>query len=259
MTVAKVSWNPEQYLKFGDHRLRPAMDLLGRIDLESPGLVYDLGCGTGNTTKLLADRWPDSRIVGIDSSAEMLEKARKSYANLEFIEADLESWNPQQEADLFYSNAALHWLGNHESLFPRLLKLLPKGAWFAAQMPRNFESPSHTSITESVESGPWAERLRPVLRSSPVSEPGFYHDLLGPNVEHLDLWETVYQHILEGDNPVVEWTRGTALRPLLKLLNKEEAKEFIEDYSRRILEHFPPGKDGKTLFPFRRLFLVAKR
>ena len=138
MTAAKVSWNPEQYLKFGDHRLRPAMDLLGRIDLESPELVYDLGCGTGNTTKLLADRWPDSRIVGIDSSAEMLEKARKSYANLEFIEADLESWNPQQEADLFYSNAALHWLGNHESLFPRLLKLLPKGAWFAAQMPQKF-------------------------------------------------------------------------------------------------------------------------
>ena len=142
MTAAKVTWNPEQYLKFGDHRLRPAMDLLGRIDLESPGLVYDLGCGTGNTTKLLADQWPDSRIVGIDSSAEMLEKARKSYANLEFIEADLESWNPQQEADLFYSNAALHWLGNHESLFPRLLKLMPKGGWFAAQMPRNFESPS---------------------------------------------------------------------------------------------------------------------
>ena len=259
MTAAKVSWNPEQYLKFGDHRLRPAMDLLGRIDLESPGLVYDLGCGTGNTTKLLADRWPDSRIVGIDSSAEMLEKARKSYANLEFIDADLESWNPQHEADLFYSNAALHWLGNHESLFPRLLKLLPKGAWIAAQMPRNFESPSHTSITESVESGPWAERLRPVSRSSPVSEPGFYHDLLGPHAEHLDLWETVYQHILEGENPVVEWTRGTALRPLLKLLNKEEEKEFIEDYSRRILEHFPPGKDGKTLFPFRRLSLVAKR
>ncbi|MCH2293129.1 MAG: methyltransferase domain-containing protein [SAR324 cluster bacterium] len=117
MTEAKVTLNPEQYLKFEDHRLRPAMDLLGRIDLESPGLVYDLGCGTGNTTKLLADRWPDSRIVGIDSSAEMLKKARKSYANLEFIKADLESWNPQQEADLFYSNAALHWLGNHESLF----------------------------------------------------------------------------------------------------------------------------------------------
>ena len=103
MTAAKVTWNPEQYLKFGDHRFRPAMDLLSRIDLESPGLVYDLGCGTGNTSKLLADRWSDSRIVGIDYSAEMLEKARKSYANLEFIEADLESWNPQQEADLFYS------------------------------------------------------------------------------------------------------------------------------------------------------------
>ena len=185
MTAAKVTWNPEQYLKFGDHRLRPAMDLLGRIDLESPELVYDLGCGTGNTTKLLADRWPDSRIVGIDSSAEMLEKARKSYANLEFIEADLESWNPQQKADLFYSNAALHWLGSHESLFPRLLKLLPKGAWFAAQMPRNFESPSHTSITESVKSGPWAERLGPVFRSSPVSEPGFYQDLLSLSLIHI--------------------------------------------------------------------------
>ena len=259
MTAAKVTWNPEQYLKFGDHRLRPAMDLLGRIDLESPGLVYDLGCGTGNTTKLLAGRWPDSRIVGIDSSAEMLEKARKSYANLEFIEADLESWSPQQEADLFYSNAALHWLGNHEGLFPRLLKLLPKGGWFAAQMPRNFESPSHTAIRESVESGPWAKRIKPALRSRPVLEPEFYYDLLANQVEHLDLWETIYTHVLEGENPVVEWTKGTALRPILKFLQAEEETTFMEDYSKRIHELYPPRIDGRTLFPFRRLFIVATR
>jgi len=259
MNPQKVSWNPDQYLKFGDQRLRPAQDLLARVGLESPGIIYDLGCGTGNTTQLLADRWPQSQVTGIDSSSEMLEKARNSCPNLDFKEADLEVWNPGIEADLFYSNAALHWLGNHEILFPRLLKKLPRGGRLAVQMPRNFESPSHTSITESVDSGPWAERLRPVFRSSPVSEPGFYYDLLSPHAEHLDLWETVYQHMLEGDNPVVEWTRGTALRPLLKLLNKEEEKEFIEDYSRRILEHFPPGKNGKTLFPFRRLFLVAKR
>ena len=259
MKLKKVTWNPDQYLKFEEQRLRPAMDLLARVELESPRIICDLGCGTGNTSQLLSNRWPEAQIIGIDSSPEMLEKARKSYPHLEFIEADLESWKPQQEVDLFFSNASLHWLDNHKSLFPRLLQLLTKGSWFAAQMPRNFESPSHTSITESAESGPWAERLRPILRSKPVSEPDFYYELLNPHTEHLDLWETLYQHVLEGENPVVEWTRGTALRPLLKLLKEEEQKEFIQDYSRRILEHFLPRKDGKTLFPFRRLFLVAKR
>ena len=259
MNPQKVSWNPDQYLKFGDQRLRPAQDLLARVGLESPGIIYDLGCGTGNTTQLLVDRWPQSQVTGIDSSSEMLEKARNSCPNLDFKEADLEDWNPGIEADLFYSNAALHWLGNHETLFPRLLKMLPKGGRLAVQMPRNFESPSHTAIRESVESGPWAKRIKPALRSRPVLEPEFYYDLLANQVEHLDLWETIYTHVLEGENPVVEWTKGTALRPILKLLQAEEETTFMEDYSKRIHELYPPRNDGRTLFPFRRLFIVATR
>ena len=254
-----VNWNPDQYLKFGDHRLRPALDLLARIDLKSPRAMYDLGCGTGNTTELLSRRWPDTNVTGIDSSPEMLEKARGSCPELNFAEADLASWSPESKADLLFSNAALHWLGHHESLFPRLMEVLSKGGQVAVQMPRNFDAPSHTAMRESVEAGPWAERLQPRLHFEPVAEPEAYHDILAPHSECLDIWETVYLYVLEGNNPVVEWTRGTALRPLLELLQPDEQEDFLEDYSRRILEAYPPQSQGRTLFPFRRLFMVATR
>ena len=164
-------WDPTQYLRFGDERLRPALDLLTRIPLEAPSVVYDLGCGPGTVTVLLKERWPESRITGVDSSAAMLQRARDLDASIAWREGDLSTWEPDTPADLLFSNAAMHWLDGHEALFSRLLAGLKPGGVLAVQMPNNFAAPSHTAIAETIRAGPWRNRLEPHLRESPVLDP----------------------------------------------------------------------------------------
>jgi trans-aconitate 2-methyltransferase len=253
------AWDPSQYLKFADHRLRPAIDLMNRVDRDAPARVYDLGCGAGNVTRLLARRWPDAAIIGIDGSADMLTRARESAKDdhVAWQQADLSAWRPDDRADVIYSNAALHWLDNHAELFPRLLGALAPGGVLAVQMPRNHGAPSHTCITDAAAAGPWHQALKPHLRPSPVAEPGRYYDVLAPIAGKLDIWESEYLQVLEGDNPVVEFTKGSALKPLLDALAGEQRTGFLEDYSRRIRAAYPKQADGRTLFPFRRLFIIA--
>jgi trans-aconitate 2-methyltransferase len=253
-----MPWDPTLYSAFAQPRLRPALDLLARIDAEHPHLVADLGCGTGNVTRILADRWHGATISGIDSSPEMLAAAAASPSRIRWTQADIAKWKPERPADVLFSNAALQWLDGHELLFPALVgQLAPRGT-LAVQMPHNHYAASHTVMTETVEAGPWAARLRPLARRFPVHDPDVYYDALAPLVASLDIWETEYLHVLEGDNPVVQWTMGTALRPLLDALTGAERSEFLAEYARRIAEHYPPHADGKTLFPFRRIFIVAK-
>ncbi len=254
------TWDSAQYLKFGAERLRPAQDLLNNVPLEAPSCVFDLGCGAGNVTGLLATRWPRAQITGVDSSAEMLAKARGTgAAGIDWIKADLGSWHPEEPADLLYSNAAFQWLGNHASLFPRLVKMLAPGGILAIQMPRNHTEPSHTCMFDAIQSGPWANRFPAERPAPPVLEPEAYYSILAPVTRRISIWETIYHQVLEGENPVVEFTKGTALRPILEKLNDRESTRFIEDYAARIAAAYPPRSDGKTLFPFRRLFLVAFR
>jgi trans-aconitate 2-methyltransferase len=252
-----VAWDPAQYLKFAGPRLRPAIDLLQRIDAESPGTVYDLGAGAGNVTRLIAARWPAARIVGIDGSAEMLAKAAAENPQIKWQQADLAIWQPERPADVIYSNAALHWLDDHNRLFPSLFAGLALKGVLAVQIPRNFGAPSHTLITETARSGPWRQRLEPLLRPSPVAEPEFYYDLLAPLAASLDIWETEYLQVLDGENPVKEWTKGTWLTPLLAALDEPERSAFETAYGERVAAVYPPRGDGKTLFPFRRMFLIA--
>jgi len=256
---ALPAWDPGQYLKFADHRLRPAIDLMSRVDLAAPGHVYDLGCGAGNVTRLLAKRWPGAAITGVDGSDEMLARARAGGTGdrIAWRRADLTSWHADRPADLIYSNAALHWLDGHAELFPRLLGALAPAGVLAVQMPRNHGAPSHTCITEAAAAGPWHQRLRPHLRPSPVAEPAFYYDVLSARAAKLDIWEMEYLQVLEGDNPVVEFTKGSALKPLLDALPGEERQGFLDAYSMRIGQAYPKRADGRTLFPFRRLFIVA--
>jgi len=254
-----VAWNPTQYLKFAGQRMQPALDLLARVPLERPATVFDLGCGAGNITRILAERWPDATVTGIDSSTDMLAKAQAEPGAITWIQGDLEHWAPSAPADLLYSNAALHWLDDHHAAFARFAGLLAPGGVLAVQMPRNHAEPSHACMVEAAEAGPWRERLAPVLRPSPVAAPAVYHDILAPLASHLDLWETIYYHPLEGDNPVLEWTRGSALKPLLDALEGMEREGFLADYSARIAAAYPKRADGITLFPFRRLFMVAVR
>lgn len=254
-----MSWDPEAYLAFSGARTRPAADLIARITQNAPAQIVDLGCGAGNITRLLADRWPRGRVTGIDSSAAMLAKARAGDESIRWVQEDIAAWAPEHRVDLILSNAALHWLDAHDTLFPRLMRCLNAGGELAVQMPRNFHAPSHRAIAEIAANERWRERLRPLLRPSPVDTPNSYIDKLSALTSSLDVWETTYWHILAGDNPIVEWTKGTALRPFLEALPDDDGQAFLSAYAERIAEAYPPSGDGRTLFPFQRLFIVAKR
>jgi trans-aconitate 2-methyltransferase len=229
------------------------------VPLAAPAVVYDLGCGAGNVTRLLVERWPAAAVTGVDGSATMLAAARAAAPAVTWEQADLDTWRASRAADLVFSNAALHWLDDHPRLFPRLIADLTPGGVLAVQMPRNHGAPSHTTIVAAALAGPWRERLRAALRPRPVAEPAVYHDILEPHVSRLDIWETEYLHVLDGDNPVVEWTRGSALKPLLDALDEPERAAFLAEYAARIARAYPRRPDGRTLLPFRRLFIVAVR
>lgn len=238
--------------------MRPALDLMARVPASAPERIVDLGCGAGNVTRFIGEYWPRARIIGVDSSPEMLAKAFAEGLDVTWLEADLRDWQPEEAPDLIFSNAVLHWCDDHDTLLPRLLEFLAPRGVLAMQMPRNHHAPSHTCMVEAARSGPWAEKLRPFLREQPVAPPDYYYDLLTPLTWRLDIWETEYCHVLDGDNPVVEWTRGSALKPLLDALDVEEQTAFEADYAKRIAAAYPPSGNGKTLFPFRRLFVIAQ-
>jgi len=254
-----MPWDPSQYLKFADHRLRPAVDLLNRVDLDSPSVVYDLGAGVGNVTELLANRWPESRVVGVDDSQEMLKEAAKRAPNIDWEVGDIATWKPKEPAELIFTNAALHWIDGHTDLFTRLVSSLTPGGVLAVQMPRNFGALSHTSISEAALSGSWRTKLEPLLRPAPVEPPPFYIDILSSMTSSLDVWETEFMQVLSGDNPVKEWTKGTWLKPLLDALNEPEKSDFEATYAELVKSRYPKQPDGTTVFPFKRLFIVATR
>jgi trans-aconitate 2-methyltransferase len=250
-------WDATLYLNFGNERLRPALDLLAQIPSEDPKLIYDLGCGPGNATVHLKQRWPNARIVGIDSSADMIQKAKAVNGDIEWQLADLNTWRPDAQADLLYTNATLHWLDDHETLLPALLDAVKPGGVMAIQIPNNFSAPSHTSIADVVREGPWQERLKPFQREHPVKEMGEYYQILRPHVTSLNMWETIYHQQLEGEDPVVTWTMSTMLRPLLDQLSESEGAAFVDDYRQRVRKAYPPRADGVTIMPFKRMFMIA--
>lgn len=254
-----MTWNPAQYLKFEQPRLRPALELLARVPLESPATVVELGCGAGQLTRLMAERWPQASVLGVDSSASMLQKAADTPSNVRWQQQDVGTWRSDAPVELLYSNATLHWLPDHAALFPRLLAQVAPGGVLAVQMPRNFSAPSHTLITDTVRAGPWRQRLEPLLRPRPVEDPGWYYDLLAPLAAELDLWETEYHQVLSGPDPVKEWTKGTWLITFLDALPEDERESFERDYAERVRQAYPPGPDGRTRFPFKRLFIVARQ
>ena len=256
------TWDANLYLKFADHRLRPALDLMGRLDDPATGAIYDLGCGAGNVTRILAERFPQAEaIVGVDSSEDMLAKARTQTSDprVSFAEGDLAHFQPGKPPAVLFSNAAYHWIEGHIDLFPGLLKLLPSGGQLAIQMPRNHDSPSHTLMHKAAAAGPWKDKLAQVKGIRPVFEPGRYYDVLKPLCSDLEIWETVYQQPLTGKEPVAQWTAGTGLRPYMAVLDEAEQKGFYETYAGMTAEAYPTRPDGITLFPFRRLFIVARK
>ncbi len=251
-------WDPGQYERFAGPRLRPALELLARVPLEAAESIVDLGCGTGTAFAALRARYPGAHLTGVDSSPEMLAKAVGADA---LTLADAAEWTPHEPVDLVFSNAALHWLGGHASVLPRLVGTVRPGGILAVQMPRNHDRPSHRLIADTVRGGPWKERLEAILipREWPVHPPEVYHEILRDHVTTIDLWETDYIQVLSGPNPVAEWTQGSALRPFIDALADGGAEEFLSEYRERVAHAYPPQRDGSTLFPFRRLFFVATR
>jgi trans-aconitate 2-methyltransferase len=252
-----MSWDPKTYLAFADERTRPAADLLARVPSESPGHVADLGCGPGNSTALLVQRWPRAKVLGVDSSSQMIETAKSSGVAAQFELADLEVWNPERSFDAIFSNATYQWLPGHRALLPRLMGFVVKGGVFAFQVPNNQYMPSHTLMRDVAAQGPWAEKLANV-RGIFVEKAQTYFDILAPHADSVDIWTTEYLHVLEGDDAVFKWVSGTGLRPYLDALNADEREQFTREYKARLNVAYPHRADGKTLFPFSRLFAVAK-
>ncbi len=254
-----TDWDPEQYLRFADERLRPALDLLARAELAAPARVIDLGCGAGNVTALLAQRFPTAEVIGIDASESMLAKARAAAPSCRFVAADIGAWTPDAPPDLIYSNAALHWVGGHEALFPRLLSLLAPGGVLAVQMPAMHDAPLRRLQPEVAASGPWAAHLHGIGSARGILTPERYWDLLRPHATVLDLWQTIYMHALQGEDAVGEWASGSSLRPFLDRLPEDLRPAFRAAYAAALRPHYPRRPDGTTLLPFRRLFIVARR
>ncbi len=252
-----MPWDPRQYLDFERERLRPAIDLMARVPLARPGTILDLGCGAGNVTRMLADRWPEAAVTGVDSSAEMLARARSAMPAAAWVEADLRSWKPPASADLVFSNAALHWLEDHASLFPRIAGWVKPGGCLAVQMPASFDHPSHQAVQEIRRSDPWRDRFQGLRVAAGVHSLAEYHGWLAPLAKDVDLWETTYLHLLEGEDPVLEWFKGSLLVPYLDALPGEHHGALLEAYRQRVSAAYPKDSRGRTPMPFRRLFLVA--
>ncbi len=253
-----TTWDPRTYLQFAEVRFRAGLDLLQRVPPGEYRRIYDLGCGTGHLTRILKERFPGSRVTGIDSSPEMLAEARREFPEISWAQADIAAWRPRDSADLLFSNAALQWLPLRETLLQALLRLLRPGGVLAVQMPRHFESPAHLALKELAQETEWRDKLASHVMPS-VPSPEMCWKWLSPTAAKLDIWETIYLQVLEGENPVVHYLRGTALRPFLTALSKEDGARFLSAFAQRTADAYPPEPNGQTLFPFRRLFLVAQR
>lgn len=256
------TWNPGQYLKFSGERTRPCEDLAARIAVSDVRNVIDLGCGPGNSTAVLAARWPRADITGLDSSPDMILSARRDHPDRQWVQADISTWAEEGKAafDVVFSNAALQWLRDHASLFPKLLKRVAPGGALAVQMPANKDAPAHQCMRELAASAKWARHFGPGVRQWHTEDVGFYYDVLALRASKLEIWQTEYIHVLPDAAAIVEWYKATGLRPFLNALPHERDREaFTADYLEEIRRTFLPQSNGMILFPFRRIFIIASQ
>jgi trans-aconitate 2-methyltransferase len=272
-------WDPALYLRYGGERSRPFFDLLARVGAELPSYVVDMGCGPGQLTAMLAERWPSATVCGVDNSPQMIEAAQRlvpsqavrakvsagsgpvltSHApGLSFMLDDIRHWKPQHLPDVIISNAVLQWVPDHRELIAGWVDQLADGGWLAFQVPGNFDQPSHAILRELAASARWRPLLRDVELNRQTADPADYAELLARAGCEVDAWETTYLHILPGKDPVLEWYKGTGLRPVLAVLDADQAADFLAEYGEQLRAAYPPASFG-TMLPFRRVFAVAQR
>ncbi len=263
-------WDPAQYQCYSDERSRPFFELLARVAAAAPRYVVDLGCGPGDLTAALAERWPGAEVVGVDNSPQMLDAAKATLAgfrerrdrptagagSLTFRQGDVREFVPSRAADVIVCNAVLQWVPGHRELVPRWAGMLPSGGWLAFQVPANFDQPSHQILRELAGSGSWREQLAGVAVTRQAHHPDDYLELLAGAGCEVDAWETTYLHVLQGDDPVLDWYKGSGLRPIIAALPPDQAAEFLDEYARRLRIAYPARSYG-TVLPFRRVFVVA--
>ena len=251
------SWDQAQYLKFADERTRACHELLARVPVARPARVVDLGCAPGNSTALLHARWPEAQVLGIDSSPDMLARARHDLPALRFELADVRDYAVSQAVDVFFANAVLQWVPDHGALMRRWLAVLAPGGALAVQVPCNVDEPSHRLMRALP--GPWSSRIDEVDARAFVGEPAFYYDLLAPGAAQVDIWRTTYEHVMPDAHAIVEWLKGTGLRPYLEALAPALRDDYLAAYTEAIDAAYPARSDGRRLFSFPRLFVVAVR
>jgi trans-aconitate 2-methyltransferase len=255
--AVRHTWDPDRYLAYADDRGRPFVELVARIGATAPAEVVDLGCGPGNLTGLLAERWPDARVEGIDSSPEMIAAAQALGQPVDYAVADLREWRPDRPVDVLLSNATLQWVPGHLALLPSLVAHVAPGGWFAFQVPGNFDEPSHTIRTELAAQPAYAAHTEGVAVPS-SHDPHVYYDALAAAGCAVDVWETTFTHVLRGPDPVFTWVSGTGARPTLEALPGELRPGFESEFRRRLAQAYPARSDGTVLLPFRRVFAVAR-
>ena len=251
---AAEDWSAKQYLKFADERTRPPRDLLAQVPLDSPKRVVDLGCGPGNSTELLIERFPNADVIGVDSSLDMLRQARKQLPDCTFVEGDLSTWMPEAGTELLFGNAVFHWVPDHLRALARLLQSLPTGGVLAVQMPDNTNEPA-LMMMEKVA----AALTQPNVARNDLPQPEQYYDVLRPLCSHIDIWHTHYNHVIEHHVGVVEWFKGSGMRPFLAPLSAVARETFLAQYTDEIRDAYPARFDGKVMLKFPRLFILAVR
>jgi trans-aconitate 2-methyltransferase len=253
-------WNPDAYLKFGNERTRPSIDLVNRIELADPSSIVDLGCGPGNSTRVLRERWPKARIIGLDSSPEMIEKARQTDPGVEWLLADAASWSPEEKFGLVFSNATLQWIPDHDALIGRLFDRVASAGALAVQVPANGGSPLHQALLRVSRLPEWRAATAGCEDLITYRDADFYYDRLSVLSNRIEIWQTVYIHVLESHRNLVEWYSSTGMRPYLERLDGEAARTSFKGMLQKECEAgYPPRRDGRILFPFKRIFFIAFR